>query len=150
FITAEQSRPAKENHLVDRRRFLKCSSVCLLGMGRSFSAWLVGDPRRYAAGRPPQALPIAGASPVPTLARFRLVRLLLACGVLLAASAAIYMVGAAVPLIFVIGTTILLGIRQIRSYELLVQARAENAQKAQLDAALNNMRQGLQMYDANG
>ena len=65
-------------------------------------------------------------------------------------SAAIYMVGAAVLLIFVIGTTILLGIRQIRSYELLVQARAENAQKAQLDAALNNMRQGLQMYDAKG
>src|SRR5262249_22046079 len=65
-------------------------------------------------------------------------------------SAAIYMTGTAVLLILVIGVTILLSIRQIKNYELLVKARAEKDQKMRLDAALNNMRQGLQMYDANG
>ena len=64
--------------------------------------------------------------------------------------AAIYMISTAVLLILVIGTTILLGVKQFKNFELLAQARAENDQKVQLDAALNNMRQGLQMYDAKG
>jgi diguanylate cyclase (GGDEF)-like protein/PAS domain S-box-containing protein len=65
-------------------------------------------------------------------------------------SATVYMTGTAVLLILVIGVTILLSIRQIKNYELLAKARAEKDQKMRLDAALNNMRQGLQMYDANG
>lgn len=64
--------------------------------------------------------------------------------------AAIYMIGAAVLLILVIGTTTILGINQLKNFELLTQAHVENDQKIQLDAALNNMRQGLQMYDAEG
>src|SRR5262249_39775388 len=65
-------------------------------------------------------------------------------------SAAAFILGTAALLIVVIGLTILLGIRQLRNYELLIQARAEKDQKIQLDAALDNMRQGLQMYDATG
>src|SRR5262249_33048366 len=65
-------------------------------------------------------------------------------------SAAVFIVGTAALLIAVIGLTILLGIRQLRNYALLIQARAEKDQKVQLDAALDNMRQGLQMYDAAG
>jgi len=65
-------------------------------------------------------------------------------------SAATYIIVTAALLILVIGLTILLGIRQLRNYELLIQARAEKDQKVQLDAALDNMRQGLQMYDASG
>ena len=65
-------------------------------------------------------------------------------------SAAAYITGTAALLIVVIGLTILLGIRQLKSYELLIQARAEKDQKVQLDAALDNVRQGLQMYDATG
>src|SRR5262249_40387378 len=65
-------------------------------------------------------------------------------------SAAAYIIGTAALLIAVIGLTILLGIRQLKSYELLIQARAEKDQKVRLDAALDNMRQGLQMYDAAG
>jgi diguanylate cyclase (GGDEF)-like protein/PAS domain S-box-containing protein len=65
-------------------------------------------------------------------------------------SAAAFIIGTAALLIVVVGLTILLGIRQLRNYELLIQARAEKDQKVQLDAALDNMRQGLQMYDATG
>ena len=65
-------------------------------------------------------------------------------------SAAAFIIGTAALLIVVIGLTILLGIRQLRNYELLIQARGEKDQKVQLDAALDNMRQGLQMYDATG
>src|SRR5262249_21133833 len=65
-------------------------------------------------------------------------------------NAAAYIIGTAALLISVIGLTILLGIRQLKSYELLIQARAEKDQKVRLDAALDNMRQGLQMYDAAG
>src|SRR5262249_61289465 len=65
-------------------------------------------------------------------------------------SAAAYITGTAALLIVVIGLTMLLGARQLKSYALLIQARAEKDQKVQLDAALDNMRQGLQMYDATG
>src|SRR5262249_44956687 len=64
--------------------------------------------------------------------------------------AADYIIGTAVLLIAVIGLTMLLGARQLRSYALLIQARAEKDQKLQLDAALDNLRQGLQMYAATG
>jgi hypothetical protein len=37
-----------------------------------------------------------------------------------------------------------------QDYELLVRARAEKDQTVQLDAALNDMRQGLLMFDAGG
>jgi len=65
-------------------------------------------------------------------------------------SAALYIAGAAGLLLLVIGVIVRLSIRQIRSYEALVKARAENDQKVQLDAALNNMRQGLVMFDSGG
>ena len=58
-------------------------------------------------------------------------------------SGAIYLIGGGILLVLVIGTTVLLSLRQIRNYELLVKARADSDQKAQLDAALNNMGQGL-------
>ncbi len=64
--------------------------------------------------------------------------------------AATYMTGTAVLFILVIGASVLIGIKQFKNYELLAKARAEKDQKMQLDAALNNMRQGLQMYDAKG
>jgi len=65
-------------------------------------------------------------------------------------SVAISMTAAVALLMLVIGATVLPSIRQIKSYEFLVKARAENDQKVQLDAALNNMRQGLLMFDAAG
>src|SRR5712692_7534364 len=64
--------------------------------------------------------------------------------------AAIYMTGTAVLFILVIGASVLIGIKQFKNYELLAKARAEKDQKMQLDAALNSMHQGLQMYDAKG
>jgi PAS domain S-box-containing protein len=67
-----------------------------------------------------------------------------------------YLVGAAVLIIIVIVGILVLSVRQFRSYELLVQARAEKAeaeklrqQKLQLDTALNNMSQGLAMFEAD-
>jgi PAS domain S-box-containing protein len=66
-----------------------------------------------------------------------------------------YLIGAAVLIIVVIVGILALSIRQFKNYELLVQARAEKAeaeklrqQKLQLDTALNNMSQGLGMFDA--
>src|SRR4029077_14749765 len=64
--------------------------------------------------------------------------------------AATYMSGAAVLLMLVIGAIVLLSLRRIKNYELLVEARAENEQKTRLDASLNNMRQGLLMFDSGG
>jgi PAS domain S-box-containing protein len=49
----------------------------------------------------------------------------------------------------VIGALVLLGIRQIRDYEALVKVRAESEQRVQLDAAINDMSQGLLMFDAS-
>ena len=70
---------------------------------------------------------------------------------------AIYLIGAAALTIAVIIGIIVLSMRQLRNYELLVRARAEKAeadkvreQKLQLDTALNNMSQGLSMFDAEG
>jgi diguanylate cyclase (GGDEF)-like protein/PAS domain S-box-containing protein len=65
-------------------------------------------------------------------------------------SATAYIVGTAGLLIAVIGVTVLLAVRQLMHYGLLLQAQVEKSQKVQLDAALDNMRQGLQMYDAGG
>jgi len=64
--------------------------------------------------------------------------------------ATLYIAGAAGLLLLVIGVILRLSVRQIRSYEALVKARAQNDQKVQLDAALNNMRQGLAMFDSGG
>jgi diguanylate cyclase (GGDEF)-like protein/PAS domain S-box-containing protein len=64
--------------------------------------------------------------------------------------AATYMSGVAVLLMLVIGAIVLLSLRQIKNYELFVEARAENDQKMRLGAALNNMRQGLLMFDSGG
>ncbi len=63
-------------------------------------------------------------------------------------SAATYILLAAVMLLLVIGAIVRLSIRQIRDYEVLVKARAESDQRMQLDAAINNMPQGLLMFDA--
>ena len=62
---------------------------------------------------------------------------------------AIYISGATLLLIMVIGIIVLLGVRQIRNYEVLVQAQAEANQRIQLDAAINNMSSGLLMFDAS-
>src|SRR5262245_28685397 len=59
-----------------------------------------------------------------------------------------YLAGAAVWLILVIGAIVLLGVRQLRNYEVLVKARAESDQRIALDAAINDMSQGLVMFDA--
>jgi PAS domain-containing protein len=64
-------------------------------------------------------------------------------------SAAIYIASAAVMLLLVIAGIVLLGIRQIRNYEALVKARAETDQRMQLDAAIDNMSQGLLMFDSS-
>jgi diguanylate cyclase (GGDEF)-like protein/PAS domain S-box-containing protein len=63
-------------------------------------------------------------------------------------SASIYIASAAVLLILVIGAIVVLGVRQLRSYEVLVRARAESDQRVALDAAINDMSQGLLMFDA--
>jgi len=62
-------------------------------------------------------------------------------------SAAIYIAVASGLLIAVIGIVVYLGIRQVRNYVTLVRAQADQDQKAQLDAAINNMPQGLVMMD---
>jgi len=66
-----------------------------------------------------------------------------------------YLIGVAALTIIVIAGIIVLSVRQFENYELLVQARAEKAeaeklrrQRLQLDTALNNMSQGLCMFDA--
>jgi PAS domain S-box-containing protein len=66
-----------------------------------------------------------------------------------------YLIGAATLTIIVIAGIIILSVRQFKNFELLVQARAEKVeaekvrqQKLQLDAALNNMRQGLLLFDS--
>jgi diguanylate cyclase (GGDEF)-like protein/PAS domain S-box-containing protein len=64
-------------------------------------------------------------------------------------SAATYISAAAVLLLLVIGAVVVLCIRQIRSYEALVTARAEGDQKIQLDAAINNISLGLLMFDSS-
>src|SRR5262249_40948890 len=64
-------------------------------------------------------------------------------------SAAIYISAAAVLLLLVIGVVVVLCIRQFRSYEALVTARAQSEQRMQLEAAVNNMSHGLVMFDAS-
>ena len=56
---------------------------------------------------------------------------------------------AGVLLLLVIGAVVVLCIRQIRSYESLVVARAETDQKSQLDAAINNISLGLLMFHSS-
>jgi diguanylate cyclase (GGDEF)-like protein/PAS domain S-box-containing protein len=63
-------------------------------------------------------------------------------------SASAYIASAAVLLILVIGAIVLLGVRQLRHYEVLVKARLESDQRIALDAAINDMSQGLLMFDA--
>jgi diguanylate cyclase (GGDEF)-like protein/PAS domain S-box-containing protein len=63
-------------------------------------------------------------------------------------SATLYIGGAALLLLLVIGIAVWLSTRQIKSYELLVKARMEGDQRIQLDATINNMTQGLLMFDA--
>jgi diguanylate cyclase (GGDEF)-like protein/PAS domain S-box-containing protein len=64
-------------------------------------------------------------------------------------SAAIYISGAAILLLLVIGVIVVLCVRQIRNYEALVMARAEGEKKTQLDEAINNISLGLLMFDAS-
>ena len=63
--------------------------------------------------------------------------------------AAIYIALATGLLIAVVAIVVVLGIRQIRSYETLLKARADHNQRTHLDAAINNMPQGLVMFDAS-
>jgi diguanylate cyclase (GGDEF)-like protein/PAS domain S-box-containing protein len=64
-------------------------------------------------------------------------------------SAALYIAGTAGLLLLVIGVVVWLSIRQMKSYELLVKARADGERKIQLDATINNMTQGVLMFDAS-
>jgi diguanylate cyclase (GGDEF)-like protein/PAS domain S-box-containing protein len=64
-------------------------------------------------------------------------------------SAALYITCAAGLLLLVIGLVVWLSIRQIRSYELLVRARADGDRRIELDATINNMTQGVLMFDAS-
>jgi len=66
-----------------------------------------------------------------------------------------YLIGVAGLTMIVIAGIVVLSVRQFKNYQLLAQARVERAeaeklteQKLQLDAALNNMSQGLCMFDA--
>jgi len=63
--------------------------------------------------------------------------------------AAIYISSAAGLLLVVIAAIVVLGIRQLKSYETLVKARIEADQRIQLDATIDNMTQGLLMFDAS-
>jgi diguanylate cyclase (GGDEF)-like protein len=65
-----------------------------------------------------------------------------------------YVIGAATLTIIVIAGIIALSVRHLKGYELLVKTRAERAEaeklrirKLQLDTAINNMSQGLCMFD---
>lgn len=137
-------------------------------MGRTSSTEIDNVAGQASDSRPPRLMSPANNS-ISNGVGFRPARLLVICGVLLAAAVTIgaglvlsnlrehalagrepYIIGIAALLILVIGTTILLGAKQLKNFEVLAKARVENDQKAQLDAALNNMRQGLQMYDAEG
>ncbi len=63
--------------------------------------------------------------------------------------AAIYIALATGLLIAVVAIVVVLGIRQIKSYETLLKARADHDQRTHLDAAINNMPHGLVMFDAS-
>ena len=63
--------------------------------------------------------------------------------------AAIYISSAAGLLLVVIAAIVVLGIRQLKGYESLVKARIEADQRIQLDATIDNMTQGLLMFDAS-
>lgn len=137
-------------------------------MGRTSSTEINDVAGQASDCRPPRLMSPANNS-ISNVARFRPARLLVICGVLLAAAVTTgtalilsnlrehalagresYIIGIAALLILVIGATILLGAKQLKNFEVLAKAQVENDQKAQLDAALNNMRQGLQMYDVEG
>ncbi len=62
-------------------------------------------------------------------------------------SAAVYISIASGLLITVIGVVVYLGIRQLKNLAALLKAHADQNQKIQLDAAINNMPQGLVMFD---
>src|SRR5262245_42816286 len=81
------------------------------------------------------------------------IRLLVFCGPLLLAAIAIAALAdwrSALLLALVLGALALLGVRQLARHAPAGSARGENDQQQQLDAAINNMRQGLLMFDAMG
>jgi diguanylate cyclase (GGDEF)-like protein/PAS domain S-box-containing protein len=100
---------------------------------------------------------VAMDSPAPgATRRVRAARLLVICAFVVAAASAVaaalaewYIAGAAVLLMLLIGAVVLLGIRQLENYEALVKARVENDQRIALNAAINDMSQGLLMFDAD-
>jgi diguanylate cyclase (GGDEF)-like protein/PAS domain S-box-containing protein len=70
--------------------------------------------------------------------------------------AAMFLIGIAALTVFIIAGFVLLFIRQFKTHELLIKANADKAkaekiaeQKLILDAALNNMSQGLCMFDSS-
>jgi len=80
-------------------------------------------------------------------------RLFVFCGPLLLAAITIAALAdwrSAVLLALALGALAVVGMRQIRRHELPVNGRGDSDQKGQLDAAINNMRQGLLMFDAAG
>jgi diguanylate cyclase (GGDEF)-like protein/PAS domain S-box-containing protein len=116
------------------------------------------------------SIPNARPSPAPAATpRWRPVHVFMACGLSLAAvviagaaamvaaaaldewrNAAAFISLAVALLMLVIGAVALLGIRRLRNYEALVEARAESEKNMLLDVAVNNMTQGLLMFDASG
>jgi diguanylate cyclase (GGDEF)-like protein/PAS domain S-box-containing protein len=105
--------------------------------GRVETAEIDGDDRLIAVQRfPSGSFLIAVSRPVAAvLAEWR--------------SAATYIAGAALLLLVVIGAVVVLGIRWLRNNEALIKARIVSEQKDHLDAAINNMTNGLLLFDAD-
>src|SRR4051812_44677303 len=120
------------------------------------------DAGRSIGHQPRRPMAIAANAFIRDGARFRPLRLLCLCGALLVAlglvtglitgwrSAAIDLTGTLVLLDVLVVAIILRDIKRPNDLESVEPAGAEAVQKVQLAAALDNMRQGLQMYDATG
>ena len=128
---------------------------------REFSLSQNGDGASQGHSAGGSSAAVAMDSPAPgATRRVRAARLLVICAFVVAASstvaavlaewpgATIHIAGAAVLLMLVIGAIVLLGVRQLENFEALVKARVENDQRIALNAAINDMSQGLLMFDA--
>ncbi len=128
---------------------------------REFSLSQNGDGASQGHSAGGSSAAVAMDSPAPgATRRGRAARLLAICACVVAAAstvaaalaewpgATIHIAGAAVLLLLVIGAIVLLGVRQLENFEAVVKARVENDQRIALNAAINDMSQGLLMFDA--
>ena len=119
------------------------------------SSWLAGLLAQTKTGKVAQIASIAGEEQLIVAQRLAHYPFVITASNTFAAalaewrSATVYIASVAVLLILVIGAIVLLSIRQISNYEVLVKARAESDQRIALDAAINDMSQGLLMFDAS-